>query len=146
LLLVYRTLNVLYSAKYFTKLNIIAAFNQIRIAKGYKWLTVFITRFRLYKILVILFNLYNIPTIFQNYITYILYNALNNYCTAYLNNVLIFLKTRAKYIKYINKIIQRLSNARLQININKFKFYATKIKYLSLIILTNGITIDPKKV
>ena len=34
--LVYKTLNVLYSAKYFTKLNIIAAFNWIRIAEGYK--------------------------------------------------------------------------------------------------------------
>jgi len=96
--------------------------------------------------LVIPFSLYNTPTIFQNYINYILYNALNNYYTMYLDNVLIFLKTRAKHIKYINKIIQRLSNARLQININKFKFYTTKTKYFSLIILTNGITMDPKKV
>jgi len=96
--------------------------------------------------LIIPFSLCNTPAIFQNYINYVLYNALNNYCTAYLNDVLIFLKTRAKYIKYINKIIQRLSNARLQININKFKFYTTKTKYLGLIILTNGITMDPKKV
>jgi len=36
LLLVHKTLNALYSAKYFTKLNVIAAFNQIRIAEGYK--------------------------------------------------------------------------------------------------------------
>ena len=49
-------------------------------------------------------------------------------------------------MKYINKIIQRLSNAGLQIDINKFKFYTTKIKYLGLIILINGMTIDPKKV
>ena len=33
-----------------------------------------------------------------------------------------------------------------KININKFKLYTTKIKYLSLIILTNNITIDFKKV
>jgi len=49
LLLIHKILNVLYSAKYFTKLNIIAIFNQIRIVKGYKWLIAFITRFRLYK-------------------------------------------------------------------------------------------------
>jgi len=55
--------------------------------------------------LVILFGLYNAPTIFQNYINHVLYNALNNYYTAYLNNVLVFLKTRAKHIKYINEII-----------------------------------------
>jgi len=34
--LIHETLNALYSAKYFTKLNVIAAFNQIRIAEGYK--------------------------------------------------------------------------------------------------------------
>jgi len=62
--LVRETLNALYSAKYFTKLNIIAAFNRIRITEGYKWLTVFITRFGLYKILVIPFSLYNAPAIF----------------------------------------------------------------------------------
>jgi hypothetical protein len=60
--------------------------------------------------LVILFSLYNAPAIFQNYINYILYNALNDYCTVYLDNVFIFLKTCAEYIKYINKIIQRLGN------------------------------------
>jgi len=42
----------------------IAVFNQIRIAEGYKWLTAFITRFGLYKMLVILFGLYNAPTMF----------------------------------------------------------------------------------
>ena len=96
--------------------------------------------------LITLFSLYNAPTTFQNYINYILYNTLNNYYTAYLNNVFIFLKIYTEYIKYINKTIQRLSNARLQININKSKFYTTKTKYLSLIILTNSMTIDPEKV
>jgi len=105
LLLIRKTLNALYSTKYFTKLNIITMFNRIRIVEGYKWLIAFITRFGLYKILVTLFSLYNAPATFQNYINYILYNALNNYYTAYLNNILIFLKTRAEHIKYINKII-----------------------------------------
>jgi len=105
LLLIYKILNALYSAKYFTKLDIIAAFNQIWITEGYKWLTAFITQFRLYEILVTPFGLYNMPVIFQNYINYVLYNALNNYCTAYLNNVLVFFKTRTKHTKYINEVI-----------------------------------------
>ena len=83
---------------------------------------------------------------FQNYINYILHNAFDDYYTAYLNNIFVFLKTHTEYIKYINKIIQRFGNARLQININKSKFYTTKIKYLGLIILINSMTIDPKKV
>ena len=59
------------------------------------------------------FSLYNTPTIFQNYINYVLHNALNDYYTVYLNNVLVFLKTRAEYTKYINEIIQRLNNTGL---------------------------------
>ena len=62
--LIRETLDALYGAKYFTKLDVIAAFNRIRIAEGYEWLTVFITRFGLYKMLVILFGLYNAPAIF----------------------------------------------------------------------------------
>ena len=64
LLLIREILNALYGAKYFTKLNVITAFNRIRIAEGHKWLIAFITRFGLYKILVILFGLYNAPAIF----------------------------------------------------------------------------------
>jgi len=55
--------------------------------------------------LVIPFSLYNAPAIFQNYINYVLHNALNNYCTVYLDNVLVFLKTHTKHIKYVNEII-----------------------------------------
>jgi len=55
--------------------------------------------------LVIPFSLYNAPAIFQNYINYVLYNALNNYYTAYLNNILVFFKTCTKHTKYINKVI-----------------------------------------
>ena len=36
LLLIRKILNALYSTKFYTKLDIIAAFNRIRIAKGYK--------------------------------------------------------------------------------------------------------------
>ncbi len=124
----------------------IAVFNWIQIAEGHEQLTAFITWFKLYKILVTLFGLCNAPATFQNYINYVLHNALDNYCIIYFNNVFVFSKTRVKHIKYVNEIIQRLGNAGLQININKFEFYATKTKYLGLIILTNGITIDFKKV
>jgi hypothetical protein len=96
--------------------------------------------------LVTLFSLYNAPATFQNYINYVLYNALNDYCTVYLNNIFVFLKTYTKHMKYINEIIQRLSNVGLQININKSEFYTTKTKYFGLIISTNGMTMDPKKV
>ena len=103
--LIRKTFNAFCGAKYFIKLNVIAVFNQIQIAKGHEWLITFITQFGLYKMLITPFSFYNAPAIFQNYINHILHNAFNDYYTVYLNNVLIFSKTRAKHIKHVNKII-----------------------------------------
>src|SRR5438045_1178041 len=142
--LICETLDALCNARYFTKLNMIAAFNWIWIAEGHEWLTAFITQFGLYEMLVTPFGLCNVPATFQNY-NHTLHNALDDYCTAYLDDILVFSKTHAEHTKHVDEIIQRLGNAGLQIDINKLEFYTTKTKYLSLIIL-NGMTMDPEKV
>jgi len=92
------------------------------------------------------FSLYNAPAIFQNYINHILYDVLDDYYIVYLNNILVFSKTRAKHTRHVKEVIYRLKAAGLQINIGKSEFYTTKIKYLGLIISIEGISMDPKKV
>ena len=144
--LIRETLDALCGAKYYTKLDVIAAFNRVRIAEGHEWLTAFITRFGLYESLVTPFGLCNAPATFQNYINHILHDALDDYCTAYLDDVLVFSKTREDHIKHVNEVIQRLGNAGLQIDINKSEFCTTKTKYLGLIISTDGMAMDPEKV
>jgi hypothetical protein len=92
-LLIYKTLNALYSTKFYIKLDVIAVFNRIHIAESHEWLIAFITYFRLYKMLITLFGLYNALATFQNYINYILHDVLDDYYTVYLNNILVFFKT-----------------------------------------------------
>lgn len=55
--LIKETLDAICKAKIFTKLDVISAFNRIRVKEGYKWLTVFITRFGLFESLVCPFGL-----------------------------------------------------------------------------------------
>ena len=43
-------------------------------------------------------------------------------------------------------VLKRLQDIGLQYNIKKYKFYATEVLYLSLIISHNRIKIDSKKV
>lgn len=47
LLLIKETLDAICKAKIFTKLDVITAFNRIRVKEGHEWLTAFITRFGL---------------------------------------------------------------------------------------------------
>ena len=62
--LILETLNRLSRAKIFTKLDIISAFNRLRIREGDESLTVFRTRFGLFEYLIIPFSLYNGPASF----------------------------------------------------------------------------------
>jgi hypothetical protein len=52
-------------------------FNNIRIKEGYEKLTTFLTYFRLFESLVILFGLTRAPTTFQRFINNSLYKYLN---------------------------------------------------------------------
>ena len=55
--LIRETLDSICKAKFFTKLDVIAVFNRVRVAEGCEWLTAFITRFGLYESLVTPFEL-----------------------------------------------------------------------------------------
>jgi hypothetical protein len=62
--LIRETLDRLSRAKYFSKLDIIAAFNTIRIKEGNEWKTAFNTRYGQYEYLVMPFGLCNAPRTF----------------------------------------------------------------------------------
>ena len=62
--LIKETLDCLCNAVVYTKLDIIAAFNHLRIAEGEEWKTAFWTRYELYEYLVMPFGLANAPLSF----------------------------------------------------------------------------------
>jgi hypothetical protein len=64
LLLIKETLNNLQGMKYFLKIDIISAFNNVRMKEGHKKLTAFLTRFRLFESLVMPFGLTRAPATF----------------------------------------------------------------------------------
>ena len=144
--LVRETLDALCHSKYFTKLDIIAAYNKLRIAEGHEWKTAFITRFGLFETLVMPFGLCNAPAEFQHYINHILFDLLDKFCTAYLDDVLIYSQTKKEHREHVRQVVARLRDAGLQIDINKCEFETTRTKYLGLIITTEGIEMDPDKV
>jgi hypothetical protein len=76
----------------------------------------------------------------------ILFNYLDDFCIAYLNNILIYSKDFLKYYKYVWKILQHLRDADLQVNIKKSKFWITRMKFLGFIVFTEGIEVDSDKI
>ena len=71
---------------------------------------------------------------------------LNDFCSAYLDDVIIFSETQEEYTKQVRKVLTKLWGAQLQADIKKSEFNVRKTKFLGLIISQDGIEMDPDKV
>ena len=124
----------------------IYALNWIQIRESHKWLTAFNSRYDQFKYLVMPFRLCNAPRTFQKYINESLRKYFDIFYTAYLDDVFIYSIKEEDYADYVLQVLKRLYRQELQIDIDKCKFSTTKVKYLSMIVTTNGIEIDAEKV
>ena len=75
-----------------------------------------------------------------------MFDYLNNFYTAYLDNIIIYLEDLLKHKCHIQKVLKCLCQARLQVDIKKSEFCVIYIKFLGFIISTNNIKVDPEKV
>lgn len=146
--LIRETLSQISEAQWFTKVDVIQAFHKIRIAEGEEWKTAFRTRFGLYEWLVTPFGLANAPSTFQRYINWVLREHLDEDCSAYMDDVLIYAgKTRKEHEKIVKTIIRKLGAAGLHLDVDKSEFSVKKTKYLGFIIEAGvGVSMDPAKV
>ena len=64
----------------------------------------------------------------------------------YLNNILVYLEKLKEHIAYVQKVLQRLKEARLKLKAKKCKFEVKEVDFLRFILSTKGIYIDLKKV
>ena len=144
--LISEMLNHLSRAKIFIKLNIIFAFNRLRIKEEDEVLIVFCTQFELFEYLVMLFNLCNKFVLFQKYINNTLCEHLNKFCTAYLNDILIYFDNELEHEIYVKLILWKLQETNLQMNIIKCKFHVTQVLYLELIIIIEEIKMNSFKI
>jgi hypothetical protein len=141
------TLAHLKKIKYFTKLNIRQTFHRIKIADAKSEnLIIFRTRFDVCKYRVLSFELCNESTTYQHYMNDVFFDYLNDFVSIYINDILIYNNSKRKHVKHVKKMLQRLRNADLQIDIDKFEFFVHEIKYLDLIVDRNDIKMNFEKI
>src|SRR5450432_416806 len=144
--LIDETLARIGKAKVFTKLDIRQAFHRIRMNPESEELTTFRTRYGSYKCKVLPFSLTNGPATYQRYMNDVLFDYLDDFATAYLDDILIYSEDPSEHQIHVKKVLQRLRDAGLQVDIKKCEFGVPRTKYLGFIISTAGIEVDPDKV
>jgi len=140
------TLANLKGMKYFTKIDIVAAFNNIRMKKGQEWLSAFRTRLGLYESLVTPFGMTGAPATFQRYINDSLREYLDVFCTAYLDDILIYSRTRKEHLEHVRKVLGALRTAGLYASIDKCEFFTQETTFLGIVVGADGLKMDAAKV
>ena len=141
------TLRQLGKAKWFTKLDVSAAFHRIRVREGDEWLTAFRTRFGLFEWKVSPFGFVNSPSNFQRYVNVVLQDYLDEFVTAYVDDFLVFsYGSLEDHQAKVRRVLQRLQQAELFLDIDKCEFEQLSVKYLGYIVGNGIVKMDPKKV
>jgi hypothetical protein len=144
--LIANLINRLRSATMYTKIDLRAGYNNIRIAEGHEWKTAFQTRYRLFEYLVMPFGMTNSPATFQHFMNDIFHDLINTSVIIYLNDILVFSKDPSEHPSQVWEVLKQLQENNLHAKPQKCSFYTDTIKYLGIIISLKGIEINPKKV
>ncbi len=143
--LIDETLAHIQESKYLTQLNIIVAFNKLRMHSDSEDLTIFIIFFDSYKYHVMLFELINESTFYQHYMNDVLFKYLHQFCQIYLNDIIIYSKILKKHKQHVWLILNRLREVDLQIDINKCEFHMQKTIFLELLMSIKELKINSRK-
>ena len=105
--LIQEILNRLTKSEYFTKLNIVAVFNKIKIVENEKWKLVLIIKYGLFEFLIMNFGFRGIPSTFPYYINDIFHEYFNIFCSAYIDDIFIYNKMKKKQAKHVQLVLPK---------------------------------------
>jgi hypothetical protein len=133
-------------ATVFSKIDLKEAYHKIRIEEGEEWKTAFRTRYGHFEYLVMPFGLTNAPAVFQAYINQAMRGLVDCCCIVYLDDILIFSRTKEEHAKHLQQVCQRLREFELYANPKKCEFYQDQMEFLGFIINKDGIQMDPQRI
>ena len=91
------------------------------------------------------FGLTNAPATFQHFINDTLREYLDVFCTAYLDDILIYSDTLEEHKVQVRQVLEALQRAGILLRAEKCEFFTQKTTYIGLIVSPGGISMDPKK-
>lgn len=132
--------------QYFTTLDLAKGFHQIEMHHSDIHKTAFSTSNGHYEFLRMPFGLRNAPATFQRLINNVLKEYIGKICLVYLDDILIFSTSIEEHMESLSKILKRLREANLKIQLNKCQFMKKETAFLGHVVTPDGIKTNPKKV
>ena len=129
-------------AQWFSTLDLMSGYYQISVRKEDRPKTAFVTPFGKYQFNVMPFGLTNAPSTFCRYMSTVLGDL--DFVAVYLDDILIFSKTREEHYNHVRTVLRKLQEAQLIVKRPKCHFFKNKVTFLGHIL--DGVGIRPRDV
>ena len=139
-------LSVFDGSQWFTSLDLASGYWQVAVNEQDKKKTAFITKHGTYEFNVMPFGLCNAPATFQRLMDKILRPFINKFVVVYLDDITIYSKTFNEHCNHLQAVFDKLQEANLKLNIEKYFFFLNELKFLEHIIGKDGIKPDNEKI
>ena len=139
-------LNRLTGARYFSKIDLQQGYHQLRVAPEDVHKTAFRTRYGSYEFLVMAFGLCNAPSSFMQLMQDVLRDYLDKFVIVFLDDILIFSKSKEEHMEHVNLVMKKLREHKLQAKLEKCAFMRKKIEFLGYEISEHGLNMVEDKV
>ena len=136
----------LHGAQYFTKIDLSSGYHQIRVKEADIHKTAFVTRYGSFEYTVMPFGLCNAPATFQRVMNHLLRNGLDEHVLVFLDDILIFSRTKEDHLQHIKAVLDRLRSEKFYGRLIKCDFFRTEVEYLGFDVGKDGIKPSLSKV
>ena len=140
------TFELLQDAWVFTKLDLRNAYHLVHIREGHELKTEFNTPTGHWEYLVMLFRLTHVPAVFQALVNDVLRDMINNSVFVYLDDIHIFSSSPVEHTRHVCAVLKRLLENTLFIKAEKCEFSCAHTTFLSFIIETRNIRMNPENI
>ncbi len=83
---------------------------------------------------------------FQTFVNNVLWCYLNQFIIVYLNNILVYSKTKKEHVQHVRKVLQTLKKVDLRIKSEKSEFHVQSVQLLKFIITSENLRMNLKKI
>ncbi len=144
--LICESIDRLAGARYLKKLDIREAYHMLRIVSGDEWKTAFCLWYGHYEYTVVPFSLVNAPAAFQGHINSMLREYLDQFCIAYLDDIVVYSNSLEEHTEHVRCVFAKLQEAGLYLKLSKCEFNMQRISFVSFIITQGGVEMEPDRV
>ncbi|EQB62366.1 retrotransposon ty3-gypsy subclass [Vairimorpha apis BRL 01] len=138
--------DALEGAAIFSRLDAKSGYHQIDMDPQDIEKTAFGTKEGLFEFVKMPFGLVNGPATFQRTMNTILREFINKFVVVYMDDILIYSRTRGEHAQHVNKVLTRLKEVNLVLNLKKCEFFKDKVNILGHTVSAKGIQIDDSRI